>query len=278
MGLYAICDRPLHLNMKRLTITFLLTLTIISKGQTQTHKLPRDSVRYYQAELNKLWRNTYDSVINSERFKDIQSRLERSNRYKKVTVELLVNAGLYFTDFANLNSRLISIGLEEIKPMVPSVGGSLAVSRPLITYGLEFSAYVFENSSASFKGVHGRYYLGTNIFKKGRFALHPQVGYAGSYLNMAINTGSGQTNFNDLFQSRPNTIQLSHSNSYLDFCLGIKLKSFTKDPSYWQFFRAGYRYGLKEAAWFSPRGGELLNAPVDRNNQYYFQFCIGFDK
>jgi hypothetical protein len=263
--------------MKRLTITLLLTLTIILKGQTQAQKLPRDSVRYYQTELNKLWRNTYDSLINSERYKEIQSKLEMSNRYKKVTVELLVNAGLYFTDFDNLNSRLRSIGQEEIKPMVPSLGASLAVSRPLITYGMEFSAYVFENGTANFKGVHGRYYLGTNIFKKGRFALHPQVGYAGSYLNMAINRPSGQTNFNDLFQNQANTIQLSHSNSYLDFCLGIKLKSFTKDPFYWQFFRAGYRYGLKEAAWTS-KGGGLLNAPVDRNNQVYIQFCIGFDK
>ena len=263
--------------MKYLFLALLLSSTIHAKAQSPNQKLPNDSVRYYQKELGKLWKNTYDSLKNSERYKDLQRKLDPKNRQKNVTVELLVNLGLYYTDFKNLNSRLKSIGQEEIKTMVPSAGASLAIGYPIMTYGLELAGYVFDNSTASFKGVHGRFFIATNVFKKSRIALNPQIGYAGSFLNMFIHKSSPQTNFNDLFITQANTIQLNHSQSYLDFALGLKFKSYTSEPFYWQFLRVGYRYGLKDAAW-STRGGDFQNPPVDRNNQFYIQLCIGFDR
>lgn len=250
---------------------------MLANAQTPTKKLPNDSVKYYQKELSKLWRNTFDSLRNSERYKGLQNKIDPKNRQKNVTVELLANIGLYFSDFQNLNSRLKSIGQEEVKGMTPSIGASLAIGYPIMTYGLELSSYVFDNSTASFKGLHGRFFISTNLFKKGRFALNPQIGYSGSFLNMFIHRSAAQTNFNDLFTGQANTINLTHSQSYLDFALGLKLKSFTKEPFYWQFLRVGYRYGLKDEAW-KMRGGNILNAPIDRNNQFYIQFCLGFDR
>lgn len=263
--------------MKYLFLAFFVSLTFLTKAQSSTQKLPKDSIKYYQKELNKLWRAAYDSFKTSAKYKEILSKLDPRNRQKNVTVELLANIGLYFTDFESLNGRLKSIGEEEVKTMTPSVGASLAIGYPIMTYGLELSGYVFDNSTASFKGVHARFFMATNVFKKSRIALNPQIGYAGSLLNMFIHKSSGQASFNDLFTTQSNTVQLSHSTSYLDLALGLKFKSFTAEPFYWQFFRIGYRYGLKDAAW-SMRGGELQNAPTDRNNQFYVQFCLGFDR
>jgi len=250
---------------------------IITKGQTQNQKLSRDSVRYYQTELNNLWRNTYDSLKISGRYKEITSRLDPGNRQKTVTVELLVNLGLYFTDFKNLNNRLKSISQGEIKTMVPSAGASLAIGYPIMTYGLELAGYTFDNSTASFKGVHGRFFLATNLFKKSVIVLNPQVGYAGSFLNMFIHKSAPQTNFNTLFTGQGNTINLTHSQSYLDFALGLKFRPRKSENFYWQFLRVGYRYAWKDNAW-KMRGGEIIDAPVDRNNQFYLQLCLGFDK
>jgi hypothetical protein len=192
---------------------------MLCKAQTPNQKLSRDSVRYYQKELNKLWKSNYDSLKNSDKYKSLVGKLDQKNRQKTVTVELLANVGLYFNDFKNLNARLKSIGQEEVKTMSPSVGASLAIGYPIMTYGLELSSYAFDNSTASFKGVHGRFFLATNLFKKSRIVLNPQIGYAGSFLNMFIHKSAAQTNFNDLFISQANTINLTHSQNYLDFAL-----------------------------------------------------------
>ena len=263
--------------MRYLLFVVFISLTILAKAQAPNQKLSRDSVRYYQKELGNLLNNTFDSLKNSEKYKEITSKLNHGRRSKKVTVELMVNMGLYITDFKNLNSRLKSIGQQEIKSSVPSVGVSLAIGFPNLTYGCELSSYTLSNKTAIFKGIHDRFYIATNVFRKGKVALHPQVGISSSILNMFIPSHQSQPNFDNLFLTQPNTVQLTHMANYLDFAFGLKLKSSTKDPFYWQIFRIGYRYGLTEVAW-TRKNDELLNAPKDRNNQIYFQFCLGFDK
>ena len=263
--------------MKYLLLSFLLSLTLLVKSQPPNQKLSNDSVRYYQRELNKLWRDTYDSLKNSDRYKELVNKLDHKNRRKVVTVELLANIGLYFNDFKNLNARLKSMGQEDVKPMTPSVGASLAIGSPIMTYGLEFSAYVFDNSTATFKGMHGRVFLATNLFKKSTIVLNPQIGYSGSLLKMFIHKSADPLDFNDLVTTQPNTIQLDHSQDYLDLALGLKFHSKKNPDFYWQFLRVGYRYAFKEVAW-KMRGATLTNAPLDRNNQFYIQFCLGFDR
>jgi len=265
--------------MKLYFVAILLIIPFLNYGQSPERKKSKDSIAYYRTELNKLWQSTMDSLKNSEKYKELQSKSHQNNRNsnKNVRVELLANLGIYFTDFKNLNARLKSIGQQEIKSLTPSGGASLAIGFPIMTYGFEFSGYLFDNKTASFKGVHGRVYIGTNLFKRSIIVLNPQIGYAGSYLNMFIRNSANPGNFNDLFNTQANTIQLSHSQDYLDFALGIKLHIRKSENFYWQFFRAGYRYGLKEKAW-EMRGGKLNNAPLDRNNQFYLQLCMGFDR
>jgi hypothetical protein len=142
---------------------------------------------------------------------------------------------------------------------------------------MELSGYTFDNKTASFKGIHARFYLATNLFKKSPIVLHPQIGIAGSFLNMFIHKSPSQVNFNNLFTGQANTINLTHSQDYLDLALGLKFRGRKSENFYWQFFRAGYRYAFNEEVW-KMRGGEIINAPVDKNNQFYIQFCIGFDK
>ncbi len=261
--------------MKCFFLSLLLIFAFLSNAQ-QPGKLPRDSVKYYQQQLNQLWRANYDSLKNSEKYKAIIEKLHTKNR-KVVTVELLFNVGVYFTNFKNLNERLKSIGQEPIKTAVPSWGVSLAVGKPVLTYGLEVGSYFLDARNTTYKGVHGRFYLATNLFKKSPVVLHPQIGYGGSFLNMFVHRPYGQANFNDVFQSQANTVQLNHSQSYLDFALGLKFRSPKTENFYWQFLRVGYRYGLKNTDW-ATRGGSFNNAPPDRNNQFYIQFCLGFDR
>lgn len=263
--------------MKYLFLILLLSLTAYGKAQSSNSKQSRDSIRYYQTELHNFLEAARDSLKNSNRYKELTEKLNYNNQKNKMTIELAANIGLYFTDFKNLNERLRSIGQREVKTMVPSIGVSLALGFPVMTYGVELGGYAFDNSTASFKGAHGRLFLATNLFRKNRISLTPQIGFVGSFLNMYVNKPSIPTNFDDLFTTQANTIQLTHSQNYLDFGLGLKVKGGSQSPLYWQFLRMGYRYGLTNAAW-SMKGGNLQNAPVDRNNQFYIQFCIGFER
>ena len=261
--------------MKYTLLLVLSSLTLICKAQAPNQKLSKDSVRFYQRELSKMWRTTYDSLKNSDRYREISSKLKNKN--KVVTVELLANIGLYFTDFENLNLRLKSIGQEEVKTMVPSLGASIAVGKPIMTYGVELNSYAFDNKSASFKGMHMRFYVATNLFKKSPIVLHPQIAFGTSILNMFIHKSPNQVGFENLFQTQANTVNLRHDQNYLDFALGLKLKGRKAENFYWQFLRAGYRIGLKDEPW-KMRGGTITNTPTDRNNQFYIQLCLGFDR
>lgn len=267
--------------MKFIALIFFSGISLASLSQAPGQKLSRDSVKYYQQELNKFLHSAYDSLRNSDRYKEIMSKLNPQPRPrdsgKVITVELLANAGLYFTNFQNLNTRLQSIGQEKIRAMVPSAGISIAVGKPVMTYGFELSTYAFDNKSASFKGIHTRLYTATNLFKKGPLVLHPQIGIAASTLNMFIYRSQEGANFNDLFLANSNSVELTHSQTYLDFALGLKLKSPKVENMYWQILRAGYRYGLKEEVW-KARNNTITDAPADRNNQFYIQFCLGFDR
>ena len=260
--------------MKCITTVLFLSLLFYTNAQSSKQKLPKDSVRYYQKEFNKLTATTYDSLKNSAKYKELRSKLDKNE--KNVRIELLASAGLYFNDFTNLNARLKSLGQKEVGKTSPSVGVTLAVGYPVMIYGVDIGAYVFDNSTSSFKGFHARVFAGTHLFKRSPIVLNPQIGYAGSILEMYVHKSSNPINLNDLFTTQSNTVQLNHSNDYVDFTLGFKLKSPKRDNFYWQFLRIGYRYGLKETTW-SKRGAELIDPPKDRNNQYYFQFCLGFD-
>ena len=247
-------------------------LFFVFVGQSQTKK---DSTIIYRQELNKLWKTTIDSFKNSERFKFLQTKT--NNGKSDVRIELAVNYGIYFTDFTNLNSRLQSLGQDQIKNGVQSVGISFAVGYPIMTYGFEWSAYIGQNNGSNTKGMHGKLYLGTHIFKKSRIVLHPQIGYAPSLMNLYIYKNQGQTDFNNIFSTQSNVVQLKQSTNYIDFGLGFKFKSPKDENMFWQFLKVGYRMGLKDANWTMEKG-ELTNAPTDRNNQFYFQLCLGFDR
>jgi hypothetical protein len=77
------------------------------------------------------------------------------------------------------------------------------------------------------------------------------------------------------FTNQANTVNLTHAQNYSDLAIGLKFSSPTRENFYWKFFRAGYRYGFNEVAW-KMRGGQITDAPMDRNNQFYLQFCLGF--
>jgi hypothetical protein len=260
--------------MKYLRVFVWLLFPLYNFAQVPEQKLSKDSFRYYRREVYELQKKTYDSLVNSERYKYLADRLNRNRRVMRV--ELLVNLGLYFNDFENLNVRLKSLGQKELKPMSPSAGITLAFGFPTMTYGFDLSTYAFDNSTASFKGAHARVFIGAHLLKKSPIVLNPQIGYAGSMMNLIIHRPAGSNNFNDLFTAQSNSAQISHINDYLDFTLGFKAKGAKRENFFWQFLRVGYRYGLKEKAW-SKRGGGFVDAPKDRNNQFFIQFCFGFD-
>lgn len=112
--------------MKKVIIAFLIYFPLISIAQTGRQKLSKDSVQYYQRQLRELWKTSYDSMINSEKYKEINQKLKPKGKSNSDNfgVELTFFTGLQVNNYSNLNARLTSLGVKEKKTLLLPVGVS----------------------------------------------------------------------------------------------------------------------------------------------------------
>ena len=256
---------------KLLSILFLLPL--ISFSQTPKNRLSRDSVAYYQKQLRQLTTETYDSLKNSEKYKEIMNKLNHNqkNNTSNFGVELTVFAGLQLNNYNNLNSRLNSLNVKNQKTLLMPIGVGLAFRFNKIIFGYDMTpAMIGNNSSGAY--FHG--YVSTNMLRAKNWIFSPQFGYGGQNFTVRIPTQSSSANFNSYFTTSANQVEVRHSTSVLDFAIAVKLHVPKREP-YIPLFRAGYRYGLKNKAW-EVKNGTSTNAPLDRNSNFYLQLMFGF--
>lgn len=259
--------------MKKAIIIVLIFSPLISIAQTGRQKLSKDSIQYYQRQLRELWKASHDSMINSEKYKEINQKLKSKGKSNSNNfgVELAVFTGLQVNNYSNLNARLTSLGVKEKKTLLLPFGIGLAFRFNKIIVGYDMTPItVGDNSTGAY--IHG--YLSTNIIKTKKWIFSPQVGYGGQNVTVRVPTQSTSTNFNSYFTTSSNQVEIKHKNSVLDFSLAIKLYPKNRD-TYIPLFRLGYRYGLTENAW-EVRNGTSTNAPIDRNSNFYFQLMLGF--
>lgn len=63
------------MNIKYIIIALVIGIPLISEAQKNKQKLPKDSIIYYQKQLKDLWKKNNDSLINSEKYKEIFQKL-----------------------------------------------------------------------------------------------------------------------------------------------------------------------------------------------------------
>jgi hypothetical protein len=255
--------------MKLLFCVLLFLTTLLLHSQTSDQKLSKDSVKYYQAELSKLYKANYDSLKNSEEYKFLTTKL-KSKSEENFGVELIFILGYQHNDYTNLNERLVSLNLNEIKPSMSQIGVGLAFRFNKVITGYDMNVLLGDRASGGYLHI----YASTNLLKTKRFIFSPQIGYGRQSVTYKYKVQSPATDFNSYFTA-PNKVEIYHSNSVVDFALAFKLYPKTDNYNYLSLFRIGYRYGLKEKPW-KINDGNSSGAPYDRNSNFYLQLIIGF--
>jgi hypothetical protein len=259
--------------MKYLFFVFLLSLALVTYSQSSKQKVSKDSIRYYRTELNKLTRATYDSMINSEKYKQLQGKLNPDGKKanENFGVELTVFAGVQVNDITNLNARLKLLKIEEKKTLMGNVGIGLAFRFNKVVIGYDMTPIMGGDKSTG-GYIHG--YLSTNTIKSKKWIFSPQIGLGGQGITTRITTPSSSTNFNSYFTSSANQVEINHSTTLVDLAVVFKRYN-DKTGRHIPLLRIGYRYGLKDETW-TVESGYSTDAPSDRLSNYYFQLQIGF--
>ena len=258
--------------MKKAIIVVILFFPIFCIAQTGRQKLSKDSIQYYQRQLKNLWKSSYDSLVNSEKYKEINQKLNPNGKTNSDNfgVELTFFTGLQINNYDNLNIRLKSLGIKEVKKTVFPVGIGLSFRFNNIIVGYDLSIISGDNSN----GAYGNGYISTNILKTKKWIFSPQIGIGGQNVIVRIPTLSSSNNFNSYFTTSANQVEITNKNTVLDFAMAFKIQ--IKDRNtYAPLFRLGYRYGLNESNW-EIKNGTSTNPPKDRNNNFYIQLRVGF--
>jgi len=255
--------------MKSLFCILLFSTSLLLHSQTTEQKLSKDSVRYYQAQLTKLYKANYDSLRNSEEYKFLTAKLKNKSE-ENFGVELIFILGYQHNNYTNLNERLVSLNLNEIKSSMMQIGVGLAFRFNKVIIGYDMNVLIGDGTSGGYLHIYGS----TNLLKTKRFIFSPQIGYGGQSLTCRYRTQSSATDFNSYFTTAPNKVEIQHDNSVVDFALAFKLYPKSDNSNYLSLFRIGYRHGLKEKMW-EISNGNSSGAPFDRNSNFYLQLIIG---
>lgn len=255
-------------------IILLLLLPTVPAGiyaQQEKVTLSRDSIMYYQKELAAMRKASYDSLINSEKYKAIYNRLYPGEEVikEKVGVEIQFGIGFQTNNLSGLNSRLGALNISKQQPNTFSYGASLAFRF----YQLLIGGSAYGVSAKNMNGTTLQGFLSTNIIRIKKTIISPQVGFGSQSYNITRRTASTATNFDSYFTSAGNKVSISHRSPVLDFSLSLKVLN-GKDNTYSQLIRMGYIQGLKDKAWKVEKGNSA-NAPVDRVGSFYVQLLLG---
>ena len=139
--------------MKLLFCVLLLTTTLFLHSQTTEQKLSKDSVKYYQAELSKLYKANYDSLKNSEEYKFLTTKL-KSKSEENFGVELIFILGYQHNDYTNLNQRLVSLNLNEIKSSMSQIGVGLAFRFNKVIFGYDMNVLLGARASGGYLHIY----------------------------------------------------------------------------------------------------------------------------
>jgi hypothetical protein len=215
----------------------------------------------------------YDSLVNSEKYKQIINRLNPNGKKanNNFGVELTFLLGFQINNPSKLIARLKSLNINQNSTSLLTIGVGLAFRFNKIIAGYDMTPFMSGNNSTG-GYIHG--YLSTNVIRTNRWIFSPQLGYGAQTITVRVPTQSTSSNFNSYFTTSANQVELKHSNSLVDFAIALKFIPSNR-YTYVPLVRYGYRYAINEKPW-QIHNGISTDAPMDRNSNFYLQLMLGF--
>lgn len=133
--------------MKYLFIVFLLSTHFFANGQSTGQIISRDSVEYYQRQLNMLWKNTFDSLKNSDQYNQILSNLKRFTKKSQNYVGFSVFGDVIHSDYRKFNESIGQNGFTPLNSTMYRIGFGMSNKRNRTIKDFYFGIVGFNNKS-----------------------------------------------------------------------------------------------------------------------------------
>src|SRR5205809_8041711 len=98
--------------MKNFFLFFALFLSLTLFAQKKEY--PIDSAAHYRAELGKLWRETYDSLRNAERYKTLVANLDRLRSKSRSYAALVLFIDFLHSNYDKFNTSIAQDGFSSL--------------------------------------------------------------------------------------------------------------------------------------------------------------------
>lgn len=110
---------PYNMRFLILTLTFIGPLFVTAQKR---EPVPKDSIEFYQKKLNKLWRDNYDSLRNSENYKELVGNIKRLRGNSRNYGGVAIFGDIVHSDYAKLNQSIVQSGFTPLKSNFARIG------------------------------------------------------------------------------------------------------------------------------------------------------------
>jgi hypothetical protein len=216
--------------MKKISFVLIIFLPGFIMAQQYAPVIkPTDSTKYYRQEFAKLWRDNYDSLSKTEKYKFLVERIKQHRKAKNGYTGTVLFGELAHSDYGSINASIVQNGFTPLNAMSFRAGFGISNKTDPGMFDFYFLTGGFNNASskndesikASFSNALELNW-GYDLLKSKIVSLYP---YGGFSLRFSSLTYSKSATLNSSFTNISNIV--------------------TNDPSVdGESFRIGYQLGM----------------------------------
>jgi len=174
-----------------------------------------------------------------------------------------------------VNNELANLGYPELDYPAANTGIGLQLysNRWITTFSFNKTTKknVYDNYLTEVEYRSTSLNTGYDLIKNYKYSIYPFVGFKGYGLNYLYRDKfSGETSFNDYFNTTLEYKEITHSRANLDFGIGFSFHSF-----FLVNFKLGYLLPLEEVRWNINNNQDKLSRSPSLSYNYYFTLTIG---
>jgi opacity protein-like surface antigen len=267
----------------------LLVIPFVAHSQKEKDPPPVDSSWYYQKELGKLWKETIDSLQQSEKYITLQQNAKRLMRKSNDYAGFVLFGDIMHSDYSSFNALLKLDGFPGLKPMSGRLGFGvsqklqhLMIDTYFMTFGINSKTTKGDAEVKTLLSNALQFNLGYDVLNSERISIYPFAGLALRFSEIKYKRSS-QPNPNytsiENMRSDENEVKLASTRIGYQYGVGFDYAvAYNTDKLYKTilFIKAGvnqpfkkdiyksddipnYRPGIKQGDWLITIGFKFAN-------------------
>lgn len=213
--------------MKNILAVFVLFIPSLIFGQSKHQKYPKDSINYYNVQLNKLSKTYSDSLKHSKEYILLHNNIKRLTSDVNSYWGITIFGEILHTDYSKLNKYITQNGFKPLKSILPRIGIEITDKHKRRMFDFYFAVLGFSNESK--KGDEKiesnlinvcQFNWGYDLLNSKRISIYP---YAGLSIRLAYLNYSKSAVTNTAYTDITNIIITNQSAKLSSTKLGYQI-------------------------------------------------------